>query len=205
MTGEPASAPTETPAARPSDNGMVTGRSPLPTGLPSTNSLMFAGTPLPLAMSGLPVGVNSKLKMWSPSGMRAVRLHLEALVGDVVVAVGELAVLDVEREAAVVAAHGEQHAFGAALGHVGVHRHRMRHVDHARRGIGRHHLRAGIVDVLLAVDRDLRSRLGEAQGAAAVDRQHVVLAGLDVPHADHGDQPVALLFGEVVGLGEVLR
>lgn len=44
-TGEPASAPTQTSAARPSDKGMVTGKLPLPIGLPSTNSLMFAGTP----------------------------------------------------------------------------------------------------------------------------------------------------------------
>lgn len=69
MTGEPASTPTEKPAASPSDSGMVTGRSPLPTGLPSTNSLTFARTPLPVGMSGSPVGANSKLKIWSPSGI----------------------------------------------------------------------------------------------------------------------------------------
>ena len=65
-------------------------------------------------------------------------------------------------------------------------------------------LGAGIVDVVLAVGRDLRARVGEAGGAAAIDGQHVVLAGLDVPHADHGDQPGALLLGEVLRLGEVL-
>jgi hypothetical protein len=42
---------------------MVTGKLPLPIGLPSTNSSMFAGTPLPLAISALPVGVNSKPKI----------------------------------------------------------------------------------------------------------------------------------------------
>ena len=97
-----------------------------------------------------------------------------------------------------------EHALGAALGHVGMHRHRVRHVDQARRGIAGHHLGAGVIDVLLAVDRDLRPLIREAQGAAAVDRQDVVLAGLDVPHADHGDQPVALLRGEVVGFREIL-
>jgi hypothetical protein len=86
MTGEPAWAPIETPAARPNCSGIVTGKLPLPMDLPSTNSLIFAGTPLPLAMSGLPVGVNSKLKMVA-FGNGLVRLHFEPLIGHVVVAV----------------------------------------------------------------------------------------------------------------------
>ena len=65
---EPALAPTETPAHMLNSRGIVTCKSPCPTSRPSTNSLMFAGTPLPCGMSGFPVGVNSKLKIWSPSG-----------------------------------------------------------------------------------------------------------------------------------------
>ena len=80
----------------------------------------------------------------------------------------------------------------------------MRHVEQAWRRNGRDHLSAGVVDVLLAIDGNLRALVGKAQRAPAVDRQHVVLAGFDVPHADHGDQPVALLVGEVVRLGEIL-
>jgi len=56
---------------------------------------MFARTPLPLAISALPVGM--KLKMWSPFGDGCDRLHLEALVGNAVVTLGQLAVLNVRR------------------------------------------------------------------------------------------------------------
>ena len=46
--------------------------------------------------------------------------------------------------------------------------------------------------------------LGDHPGqAAAVDRHHLVLAGLHVPGADHRDQPVTVLGGDVVVLGEV--
>ncbi|MGA8586135.1 MAG: hypothetical protein WB715_20285 [Roseiarcus sp.] len=62
MTGAPASEPMLTPAERPSDSGIVTGKSPLPTGAPSRSKVIEPGTPLPFAMSALPVGLNSKLK-----------------------------------------------------------------------------------------------------------------------------------------------
>ena len=77
-------------------------------------------------------------------------------------------------------------------------------VQHPRRRIQRHHLGTGVIDVALAVGGDLRPLHREALSAAAVDRQHVVLAGLHIPHADHGDQAVALIGGEVVGFGEIL-
>src|SRR6516165_8227836 len=99
-------------------------------------------------------------------GDGAARLHLETLVGDVVVAVRQLAVLDVEDEAPVVPTHREQDAFRTTLGNVGVYRYRVRYVDQMRRRIARHDLGARVVDVLLAIDRDLRPFLGETRGAA---------------------------------------
>ena len=64
-------------------------------------------------------------------GDRSLRLHLEALIGDVIVAVAQLALLDVENKAAVDAAHREQHALRSTFRHVGVHRNRMRHLIRA--------------------------------------------------------------------------
>ena len=63
---------------------------------------------------------------------------------------------------------------------------------------------SGIIDVLLTIDRNLRPLIRHALNATTVDRQHVVLAGLDVPHPDHRNQAVALLLSEVHGLGEIL-
>jgi hypothetical protein len=57
---------------------------------------------------------------------------------------------------------------------------------------------------LLAIDRDLRPLIREALCAATIDWQHLVLSSLDVPHADHGDQPIALLLGKIVGLRKIL-
>ena len=41
------------------ERGIVTGSSPLPTGLPSTNNVRVPGDPFPFMGSGLPVGANS--------------------------------------------------------------------------------------------------------------------------------------------------
>ena len=135
---------------------------------------------------------------------RAAGAHAEELFCHVVVAVGEQAVLHVEGEAAVVAAHAEQHPLGAVCGHLHLHRDGMGPVQHPRRRIQWHHLGTGVIDVALAVGGDLGSLHREALSAAAVDRQHVVLAGLHIPHADHGDQAVSFAGGEVVGFGEIL-
>ena len=80
----------------------------------------------------------------------------------------------------------------------------MRHVNQARSGVTRHALGSSIINVLLAIDRDLRPLIREALCAATIDWQHLVLSSLDVPHADHGDQPIALLLGKIVGFRKIL-
>src|SRR5262249_27146321 len=118
--------------------------------------------------------------------------------------IGELAVLHIKDKAAIDAAHREQDTIGPTLWYIGVDRHRMRHIDKARSRVTGHALSVGIINVLLAIDRDLRPFLGEALHTSAVDWHYLVLAGLDVPHADHRDQPVALGFGKIVGFRKIL-
>ena len=81
----------------------------------------------------------------------------------------------------------------------------MRAVQDPGCGEERDRLGAGPVGVAVTGQRDERL-LGYHPGqAAAVDRHHVVLAGLYVPRPDHRDQPVAVAVGYVVVLGEILR
>ena len=61
-----------------------------------------------------------------------------------------------------------------------------------------------IVDVGLAILGQLRALVGEAQRAAAVEREDVVFAGLHVPERDHLDQLRAVRGGEIGRLGRVL-
>ena len=72
-----------------------------------------------------------------------------------------------------------------------------------RRRRARHRLRAGIVDVAIAGRGNDGPFVHETLRAAAIDRQHVVLAGLDVPRGDHFDQFVAMLTRDVVVFSEV--
>src|SRR6516165_2807217 len=136
-------------------------------------------------------------------GKRPVGLHLEALVGDIIVTIGELPVLHVKDKAAIDAAHREQHTVRPTLGYVGVDRHPMRHIDQARSRVTGYALSAGIINVLLAIDRDLRPLLGEALHTSAIDWHYLILAGLDVPHADHRNQPIALRLREIVGFCKI--
>jgi hypothetical protein len=80
----------------------------------------------------------------------------------------------------------------------------VRDVHQTGRCITRHLLGPCVVDVFLAIDRDLRPLFRQARNATTIDRKDVVLAGLDVPHADHRDQTVALLFCEVGCLGKII-
>ena len=80
----------------------------------------------------------------------------------------------------------------------------MRPVEHLRRGRERDDRQVGVEDVLRAVRGELRALGGEAQEEAAVERQHVVLAGLHPPARDHLAQLLGVLGGEVVRLGRVL-
>ena len=80
----------------------------------------------------------------------------------------------------------------------------MRHIDQAGSSVTRHALGSGIINVLLAIDRDLRPLFGEALHTAAIDWHYLVLSSLDVPHADHRDQPIALLLGKIVSFRIIL-
>ena len=62
-----------------------------------------------------------------------------------------------------------------------------------------------IIDVGLAILGQLRTLVGEAQRAAAVEREDVVFARLHVPERDHLDQLRTVRRGEIGRLGRVLR
>ena len=84
---------------------------------------------------------------------------MKELAADVVVDVVELAVLHVEGKAALDIACGEQHSLGAAFGNLDIRRDAVRPVHHIGAGVGRHHLRAGIVGVAGASLGNLRTRI----------------------------------------------
>ena len=130
-------------------------------------------------------------------------MHPEELLGHIVVAIGEQAVLHEEGKAAIVASHAEQHPLGAGCGHVDLHRDRVGSVENPRGRIKRHHLGAWVIDVALPVGGNLGTLDGKTLGATAINRQHLVFARLHIPHANHGDQAVPLSLGQVGGFGEV--
>src|SRR5215813_11327439 len=80
----------------------------------------------------------------------------------------------------------------------------MRDTNQSGTRVVGHDLSPGVVDVLFAAFRDSRPLLREARRPPTVDRQDLVLPGLDVPHADHGDQPTTLFTCQVRGLCVVL-
>ena len=118
------------------------------------------------------------------------------------VGVGELAVLDVEREPAEVVGFGDDHAFGAALGHDEVGGDRVRAVvdprDHAR-----HH----VLDVAAELERGLlrdRGQDAEERRERAEQREHLVSLGLLPEQLLELLDLLGVLGGEVVRLGEVV-
>jgi hypothetical protein len=133
-----------------------------------------------------------------------VGVDAEHLPAEIVVDVVQLLVLDEERVAAGRGPLAEQHSLGAVRWDLGAGRDAVRTVEHTRGGEERHRLRPREQHVLIAG----RCRQGllhrSSEQAAAVDRHHVVLSGLDVPAADHLDQLLAILGSHVTGLGEVL-
>ena len=100
---------------------------------------------------------------------------------------------------------GQQDPLGPARGDLDVRGDAVRAVEDPGCGEVRDRLRAGPVGVTVAGPGHERLFGDHAGEAAAVDRHHVVLAGLHVPRPDHRDQPVAVIGGHVVVLGEVLR
>ena len=123
----------------------------------------------------------------------------------VVVDVAELAVLDEQAVSAGGRALAQQHPLGAARRDLDLRGDAVRPVQDLGCGEERDRLRAGPVGVTVPGHRDERFFGDHAGQAAAVDRHHVVLARLHVPRPDHRDQPVAMIGGHVVVLGEVGR
>src|SRR4051795_6161069 len=123
---------------------------------------------------------------------------------DEAVDVVQAVVLDVEGVPSEARAVREQHALRPRLRDVHhrgdregavaeVHRLRLGHIGDA-----------GVVDVAVARRRERRSRSGEElQGAAVVERERAVGAGLCVPEQDQLVELLGLLGGEVVHLGAV--
>jgi DNA-binding NarL/FixJ family response regulator len=184
VVGEPGSAPTAAPAPQTElerDRDRQIAAADL---LGVDQEPERAGRALALGRVRLAGGLELEAQEVVARRDRALRLHVEAVLRHVVVGVPELAVLHVEREAAVVAPHGEEHPLGAALGDVDLGRDRVGPVQHLGGGVTGHDLGARVVQVLRALGRNLRSLLGELERAPAVDGQDVVLARFRVPHPD---------------------
>ena len=133
-----------------------------------------------------------------------LRLEVIEFAPDIVVDVVQLAALHIEREAAL-ASPAESSApsappFGISTSAVML----CGRFSTLAAGVGRHHLGARVDTCSSCGLRRSADASRQAERAAAVDRQDVVLAGLDVPGPDHLDQLRAVLGGEVVILREVL-
>ena len=87
----------------------------------------------------------------------------------IVICMAEFSVLNIQREAAVVAALGEQHTLCAALGNLHVCRNAIWPVEYVGSGVDRHTLGARVKHIRGSVHRDLRPLIGKARRAARVD------------------------------------
>jgi hypothetical protein len=112
------------------------------------------------------------------------------------------AVLRVERVAALDVAARQQHSFRAGVRDLHVGGDAVGAVQHVGGRGGRDQLCARVVGVAGAILGDRRPFVGEPGGAAAVNRQDVVLAGLGVPESDQLDHCGRV--GDVGGVSEFL-
>ena len=129
---------------------------------------------------------------------------MQIFAGNVIVHVLQFAVLDIQAVAAVGAAERDQRTLRAALRDLHLGGDAVRTVEQPRASVERHGLGAWVEGVAGAVGGDLRALFGKALRAAPVDRHHIVLAGLHIPHADHLDQLGAIFGRHVVVFGEIL-
>ncbi len=135
---------------------------------------------------------------------RLAGMQPEPVPAQVVIKEVKSLILDEECVSACVAALGQQHPLCPALRdhHLG------RDAPGPVIGLGRrskgNRRPAGVKDNLIPRTGDGRAFHVEPLQGAAVDGQHLVLARLCPPAADHLDQLVALLAGQVVALGVVL-
>ena len=142
-----------------------------------------------------------------PAGIVPVAIDLEPLQAEEVVAVRRLAVRDVEREAAERAALGDDHAFGAAVGHDDLGRDGMRLVLEVDDRVLRQPPHAAEEHLRVAA-HELRppGEVGvEPLDAAVVEREDVVLRRLDQEEPLQLAELVGLVGGEVVRLRPVVR
>src|SRR4051795_6652576 len=132
-------------------------------------------------------------------------LDVEASQSGEVVAVLRLAVVEVEGPAGERAALGDDHPGPAAVGDVDVGGHRVRLVLEVDDRVLAQAAHPPVEDLGLALDEDRSTReVGvEALDPAVVERQHVVLDGLDQPKALKLRELVGVLSGEVVRLRPV--
>ena len=175
----------------------------LPAGSPSISSV-YSLMPVrePLAggfLAHQPLDVNAE-------PVRA-RRHLARRAHDLVAAadieiVHQQAILDVEAVARRRVAMRDQHALGAAVD-LDMRLDGVAAAAHIGRDVGRHMAHAGMEGELMARAVEARGVLGKARPEAIVERQHVVLLGLAPPQLDHLGEPLRLLFGEIIGLGEI--
>src|SRR6516225_9714527 len=112
---------------------------------------------------------------------------MEFLRADIVVDVVKLVVLDEQGVAAGAAPVADQYAACSSLGNFDFRGEAVGAVEHLYGDVFRHCLRAGIVDVGLPRLAELGTLVTESSGAATVEWQHIILAGLDVPQSDHLD------------------
>src|SRR5215470_13133376 len=113
---------------------------------------------------------------------------MEFLCADVVMDVVQLVVLNEQGVTAGIAAVANENALSAPSWNIDFGGEAVGAIKHLDGDVLRHRLRAGIVDVCLPVLRKLRTFVSETCRSAAVEREDIVLAGLDIPERNHLDQ-----------------
>ncbi len=138
------------------------------------------------------------------AGCQGLFRHRLQVLAEQVVVEHQPVLVHIEREAAAVVAIGEQAAFLLGRCAFDRGRHDQRAVAELRRRRQADFLERRRVDIALTAARvaPAAGRTPEF-GAAVVERQHAVAAGLDPPQVDHLAQFLGVLLGEVVTLREV--
>ncbi len=100
---------------------------------------------------------------------------------------------------------GDQHALGALLANLDMGFDGVAAAAHVRRDVGRHVTHAGVKGEFVACAVKARGVFRKARAEPVVERQHIVLLGLEPPQLDHRFKPLGLLRRQIAGFRKIPR